>query len=210
MSKGVQFGLAYTLSKVITDSPDDRTTIAQDLRNLGADRAIALFDKTHIFVTNYIWELPFFKDADKLVYNLLGGWQIGGIYRLETGTPLTVTISPNRANSFFGGGQRPDLIGNPEGSRTIEQWFNPTAFALPAVNTFGNAGRSLLRGPGLNLCDLSIYKNFRISETVRVQFRGELFNALNHTNSQAWALLLGRPPMAELPPPLSQDRFSSG
>ena len=182
MSKGVQFGLAYTLSKVITDSPDDRTTIAQDLRNLGADRAIASFDKTHIFVTNYIWELPFFRDADKLVYNLLGGWQIGGIYRLETGTPLTVTISPNRANSFFGGGQRPDLITNPEGSRTIEQWFNPAAFALPAVNTFGNAGRSLMRGPGLNLCDLSIYKNFRISETVRLQFRGELFNALNHTN----------------------------
>jgi Carboxypeptidase regulatory-like domain/TonB-dependent Receptor Plug Domain len=182
MSKGVQFGLAYTLSKVITDSPDDRTTIAQNLKNLRADRAIASFDKTHIFVTNYIWELPFFRDADKLVYNLLGGWQIGGIYRAETGTPLTVTIAPNRANSFFGGGQRPDLIGNPEGSHTIEQWFNPAAFALPALNSFGNAGRSLMRGPGLNLCDLSIYKNFRISEAVRVQFRGEMFNAFNHTN----------------------------
>jgi len=182
MSKGFQFGAAYTLSKVITDSPDDRSTIAQDVRNLRADRAIADYDKTHIFVMNWIYEFPFFKTARKALYNVLGGWQLGGIYRAESGTPRTVFISPNRANSFFGGSQRPDLIGNPRGPKTIDRWFNTDAFALPALNTFGNAGRSLFRGPGLNLCDISVYKNFRVTESVRMQFRAEFFNAFNHTN----------------------------
>jgi hypothetical protein len=182
MSKGLQFGFAYTLSKVITDSPDDRTTIAQDVRNLSLDRGIASFDKTHIFVFNWLYEFPFFKGARKAVYNVVGGWQVGGIYRAESGTPLTPAISPNRANSFFGGGQRPDIVGDPKGPKTIDRWFNTGAFVLPALNTFGNAGRSLFRGPGLNLWDISLYKNFKVTESVRMQFRAEFFNAWNHTN----------------------------
>ncbi len=181
-TQGLQFGLAYTFSKVITDSPDDRTTIAQDVRNLLADRGIANFDKTHIFVVSYVWELPLFKNSGKALYNAFGGWQVGGIVRAESGTPLTVGISPNRANSFFGGGQRPNLIGDPVGAQTIARWFNTDAFALPDLNTFGNAGRSLFRGPGIQLWDFSIYKNFRTTERVTTQFRAEFFNAFNHTN----------------------------
>lgn len=182
LSDGIQFGIAYTWSKVITDSPDDRSTIAQDVRNLRADRALASFDKTHIFVVNWIWEMPFFKNAQGITHHILGGWQLGGIYRAESGTPQSVFISPNRANSFFGASQRPDLVGNPAGPKRVDLWFNTAAFALPALNTFGNAGRSLFRGPGINLWDLAIYKNLRITEQVRVQFRAELFNAFNHTN----------------------------
>ena len=183
-SKGFQFGVAYTFSKVITDSPDDRSTVPQDVRNLRAERALADFDKTHIFVTSFVYELPFFKDAGGLMYNLLGGWQVGGIVRGETGTPLSVFISPNQANTFFGGSQRPNLIGDPwkDAPKTKTQWFNVGAFELPALNTFGNAGRSLLRGPGLHLWDISIYKNFKVTERVRMQFRAEMFNAFNHTN----------------------------
>lgn len=183
-AQGLQFGLAYTFSKVITDSPDDRSTIAQDVRNLRADRALASFDKTHIFVTNFVYELPFYRNAAGLIYNLLGGWQIGAIVRAESGLPQTVFISPNRANSFYGGSQRPDLVGDPwkDAPKTVAKWFNTDAFALPALNTFGNAGRCLFRGPGIHLWDLSIYKGFKVSERVKMQFRAEMFNAFNHTN----------------------------
>jgi hypothetical protein len=66
--------------------------------------------------------------------------------------------------------------------QTREKWFNTEAFELPALNTFGNAGRMLIPGPGIYLWDLSVYKNFLVTERVKMQFRGEMFNAFNHTN----------------------------
>jgi hypothetical protein len=183
-AQGLQFGLAYTWSKVMTDSPDDRSTLPQDLRNLKAERARASFDKTHIFVTSFVYELPFFKSGSRLMQNTLGGWQIGGIVRAESGTPWNVAISPNQANVYYGGTQRPNLIGDPwtDAPQTREKWFNTEAFELSALNTFGNAGRMLIPGPGIYLWDLSIYKNFTVTERVKMQFRGEMFNAFNHTN----------------------------
>lgn len=70
------------------------------------------------------------------MYNLLGGWQIGAIVRAESGLPRTVFISPNRANGFYGGSQRPDLVGDPwkDAPKTIAEWFDTEAFALPALN----------------------------------------------------------------------------
>lgn len=209
-SQGLQFGIAYTLSKVITDSPDDRTTIAQDVQNLRLDRALASYDKTHIFVANFLYELPFFRQARRAVYNILGGWQVGGIARGESGTPLTITISPNRANSFFGAAQRPDLVGDPRGPRTVRQWFNTAAFALPALNTFGNAGRGIVRGPGLHLWDLSIYKRFRVTESVGMQFRAEFFNAFNHTNFSGVGTVLGTPTFGQVTSALSPREVQLG
>lgn len=210
LSQGLQFGVAYTLSKVITDSPDDRTTIAQDVRNLRLDRGLASYDKTHIFVANFLYELPFFRQARGVVYNILGGWQVGGIVRGESGTPLTIIISPNRANSFFGGSQRPDLIGDPRGPKTVRQWFNTAAFALPALNTFGNAGRSIVRGPGLHLWDLSLYKRFRVTESVGMQFRAEFFNAFNHTNFSGVGTTLGTPSFGQVTSALSPREVQLG
>lgn len=181
MSQGFQFGIAYTLQKTMTDSPDDRSSLPQDLKNLRAERALASFNKKNVFVANYIWEFPFFKNAKKLVYNIIGGWQIGGIFRAESGTPFTVTSS-QATNSFFGGQVRPNVIGPVNGPRLVNAWFNTAAFAKPPDNTFGNASRSMIIGPGVNLLDLSIYKNFRVTESVRMQFRAEMFNVLNHTN----------------------------
>lgn len=193
MSRGVQLGIAYTWSKVMTDSPDDRTTIPQNSFNLRAERARASFDKTHIFVANFLWQLPFFQEARGAVYNILGGWQVGGIVRAETGTPLTIFVSGNPANSFFGGSIRPNVVGDPKGPKTIDQWFNTAAFVNPPANTFGNAGRSLVDGPGIHLWDISIYKNFRVTEQVRMQFRAEFFNAFNHTNFSGVGTTLGTP-----------------
>jgi hypothetical protein len=76
--------------------------------------------------------------------------------------------------------QRPNVVGDTRGLRTIEQWFNRSAFARPATGTFGNMGRNSLRGPGIHKWDLSLFKNFQAGEKVRVQFRSEAFNAFNH------------------------------
>lgn len=182
MSLGLEFAGAYTWSKVITDSPSDRSDFPQNVRNLAAERGVADFDKTHIFVLSGVYELPFFKQSSGLLYNTLGGWQLGGISRIESGRALTILQSGNSANSFFGGSIRPNLVGDPQGPEDRLVWFNTTAFAAPAPNTFGNAGRGIVRGPGIILTDLAIYKNFRVTERIRMQFRTELFNAFNHTN----------------------------
>lgn len=195
LAHGVQFGLAYTWSKVITDSPDDRSTFPQNNRNLRAERALASFDKTHIFVANFLWQLPFFREATGVAYNVLGGWQVGGIVRAESGTPLSVFVSGNPANSFFGGTIRPNVVPgvDPEGPKTVAQWFNTAAFVVPPANTFGNAGRGLFRGSGIHLWDISLYKNFRVTEAVGMQFRTEFFNAFNHTNFSGVGTTLGTP-----------------
>jgi hypothetical protein len=210
MSKGLQLGIAYTWSKVITDSPDDRSTIPQNSGNLRAERALASYDKTHIFVANFLWEIPFFQGDRGVVYNLAGGWQVGGIVRGESGTPFTIFVSGNPANSFFGGSIRPNLIGDPNGPQTIDQWFNTAAFAAPAANTFGNAGRSLVRGPGIYLWDLAVYKNFRVTEAVRMQFRAEFFNAFNHTNFFNIGTTVGTPTFGRITSALEPRQVQLG
>ncbi|MCU0245631.1 MAG: carboxypeptidase regulatory-like domain-containing protein, partial [Bryobacter sp.] len=76
--------------------------------------------------------------------------------------------------------QRPNVIGDAKGPRTVEEWFNRAVFARPTTGTFGNMGRNSLRGPGVNKWDLSLNKTFALAERTRLTFRWELFNAFNH------------------------------
>ena len=107
--------------------------------------------------------------------------------------PLTVTTTTNSANSFGGGTLRPDLVGDPEGPHTVSQWFSTAAFAQPAPNQFGNSPNGVLRGPGVHLTDLGIFKNFKFSGQVRAQFRLELFNAFNQIQLSGVGTTLGTP-----------------
>lgn len=194
-ARGVQFNAAYTLSKAIADSSSDRNLIdfPQDYNNQRAERALTSFDRRHIFVANYVWELPFFRNSNRWLYNVLGGWEISGITRFDSGIPLTITTPTNSARSFGGGLLRPNLVGNPEGPKRVDQWFNRDAFVQPPPDTFGNAGKGIVRGPGLNLTDLSIMKNFRVTEQLRLQYRAEMFNVFNHTNLLDVGTSLGTP-----------------
>ncbi|MBA2260039.1 MAG: hypothetical protein H0W18_14180, partial [Acidobacteria bacterium] len=200
LQAGFQIGVNYTLSKVVTDASSDRNLpdIPQDINNLAAERALATYDRPHIFGAHYVWELPFFRNSDTLMYNLIGGWQLTGSTRIMSGLPLTITATGNTANSFGGGAPRPDLVGDPEGPRTVQQWFNTDAFKLQAANTFGNAPRSVVRGPGTFVTDLGIFKNFRATDGIRMQFRAELFNAFNHTNFVGVGTTLGLPTFGRL------------
>ena len=190
---GLQVNANYTLSRAVSDASADRGTTQQDIRNLAAERAVTNYDRTHIFGVHYVWELPFYRDQSGLRYNVLGGWQISGSTRYATGLPITITTTTNSANSFGGGTLRPNLVGDAVGSQTVSQWFNTAAFVQPAANQFGNSPNGVVRGPGVHLTDLGIFKNFKINGQVQAQYRLEMFNAFNQTQFATVGTTLGTP-----------------
>jgi Carboxypeptidase regulatory-like domain/TonB-dependent Receptor Plug Domain len=132
------------------------------------------------------YELPFSSTAGRGFGRVIGGWQLNGITTLLSGFPFTPQIGANRSgDGNTRNPDRPDLNPSFRGPvllRKPTQWFDPAAFSLPTVRTLGNLGRGTLRGPGLASLDLSVIKNTALTERVGLQFRGEFFNALNHTN----------------------------
>jgi hypothetical protein len=132
------------------------------------------------------YELPFGTANAKGIGKLVGGWQLNGITTLLSGFPFTPQIGANRSGD--GNTRNPDrpnlnpAFTGPVLLKTQKQWFDPAAFSLPTVRTWGNLGRGTLRGPGLATLDLSVMKNTSVTERVAMQFRAEFFNALNHTN----------------------------
>ena len=160
----------------------------QNVWNLRADYGPNSYDVTHRFVFSGIWELPFgrgkrFGSAIPAAADLiLGGWQLNTIYQVQSGFPFSVTardVSGTRS-SFF---PRANLVGDARGrdSEDPNRVFNRFAFAQPGEGTFGNSGRNILRGEGLNNVDFSLFKNARITERINVQIRAEFFNLFNHT-----------------------------
>ena len=117
---------------------------------------------------------------------------MNGILSAQSGSPFTAELAngPATINSGPGGNVRPYLVGNPKlasGVQSRVDWFNVAAFATPGNDgtpayTFGNAGRNILRGPDLANLDFSLFKNFRITERVKLTFRAEFFNLTNHTD----------------------------
>jgi hypothetical protein len=147
-------------------------------------------DFTHRWVLSYVYDLPFgpgkalLGDARGILAHLVGGWQTNGIVNMRSGAALSLS-SPVTNDLGNRAGNRPDRIadGNlPSEQRTIERWFDTTAFRNPQAGRYGNAGDGILRGPGLVNFDLSAFKNFRVTEQTNLQFRGEFFNAFNNVN----------------------------
>ena len=113
---------------------------------------------------------------------VIGGWQVNGIYTWQRGFPITIQAADLGGLNDTFGTNRADLVGDPNtGDRTVNRWFNTAAFAQPAPGALGDLGRNTERGPGVNNLDLALFKNFSLTGTVRLQFRLESFNALNHT-----------------------------
>lgn len=182
VAKGLAFQGSYTWSKTLTDA-SGVWGFPQDSRNLSADKGLADFDSNHVFVFNYLWDVPLGQNSTGTTKALLSGWKIGGITRFQSGSPLTV-FAPGDTAGIGQGGQRPDLVGNPEGPRNLTQWFNTAAFQPAALGTFGNAGGGIIRGPGINNWDFAVYKGVPIREQVDAQFRAQFFNVFNHSQFQ--------------------------
>jgi hypothetical protein len=114
---------------------------------------------------------------------LLANWQAGGNFTAQSGAPFTVNIASDQANIGAGPAQRPNITSNPNnGPKTPQEWFDTSAFVLPALFTFGNAPRNAVIGPGLAEFDLTLQKELLVREAVRLQLRAEAYNLFNHPN----------------------------
>ena len=208
LSHGLEFGASYTWAHALDDasSADLGSLNNGDFRNQlypWLEYGNADFDVRQRFVIHYAYELPFGHskkfggDATGLLNQLIGNWQISGITSVQTGNWFTITDAGSVTNvsTSDGGGTvgfnqvRPNVMGNPNGPPTPGDLFNTAAFqANNTYYTFGDAGRNIVRGPGLQDWDFTVAKLFPIREERRVEFRADFFNIWNRTN-----LLFGVP-----------------
>jgi hypothetical protein len=198
-SQGIAFTVAYTFSKTIDNASDVLAfrqvgiVSAQDAFNLRAERSLATFHRAHALAGEFSWELPVgkgrrFLSSSEPLDAVLGGWNLGGIASAYTGLPLVLSVAnANAITNTMGGGLRPNRLACgalPESSRSIDGWFDLSAFAAPSPNTFGNTSRTepCAQAPGLANFDLLLAKQFRIGEKAALTLRGEFANAFNHFN----------------------------
>ncbi len=192
MQRGFYFQGFYTLAKNLTDTEDasEGGPTLENAYNRSGWRGDSRYVPRQRFVGSLIWELP--AGQGRRLLNrpgalnwLLGGWQTSATYVAQTGEYFTPTFSgadPSNTNVIGGVADR---LGNgnlPEDQRTIDRWFDATAFAVPPNGRFGNAGRGVLIGPGRHALSLGLFKRFRLSEHRVVRVQGTATNALNHPN----------------------------
>lgn len=180
---GGHYQVAYTYSHCL----DDRSIGGIPISNLALAKGNCAFDIRQNLRATWGWELPFGRGKTlgtnvlPAVNHLIGGWQVNGGVSLYGGIPFSVVAGGNTLNNGVGG-VRPDQLrdGNlPPSERQVTRWFDTEAFANPGFRLYGTAGRNILAGPGTKQIDLSIFKNFQLTEGVRLQFRTEFFNAFN-------------------------------
>ncbi len=187
-SNGLSATAAFTYSKTINVGCAEywEGCHIQDPYNLRADRSASDTDVPLVFTFSSVYELPFGKGKSfaqqGLPSKLFGGWQLNGIVSSRSGTPYTVGINFDNAHAN-GGSQRPNQVGNPnQGKHSVTQYFNTSAFVVPAKLTYGDVRRNSLRGPSYTDLDTSLFRNFSLMNRATVQFRSEFFNVLNHPN----------------------------
>jgi len=200
-ARGLTFKANYSFSKALDlnsailapSGENEPTNLVSGLYNRNLNKGVAAYNPAHQFNSNFSYQLPFGSGqrfgggASGLLNRLIGGWQWNGIATAQTGFPFTPLIGFN--NSGTGDGTQPTDIADrnpnfkgPVILGTVDHWFDPRAFSMPIAGTFGNAGRSAYRGPGLFNVDTSLFKRIPIRESVTLQLRVEAFNVLNHVN----------------------------
>ena len=195
LSHGLYFLSAFTFSKAINDLPEIccAAPFPQNSYDTSAERGPADFDQKFRWVFSFDYEIPFGGTkshiSNRAVDAILGGWHVGGIYTLASGfsfSPLLGGTDPSNTGAQVA--VRPNQFRNgnlPRDRRTPALWFDVDAYDInfdPNTYFFGNAGRNSLIGPGQNVFDGSLRKEFAITERHRLEFRTEFFNAFNHPN----------------------------
>ena len=195
-SHGLVLLANYTISHATDSGNSGLSTLSQqgntramNTYNLRQERGVSPLDLPQKFVMSADYELPIKKSSHAWINEILGGWQVNGILTLRSGLPTDVLVGP--LPPVFAQVNRPDVVANQPllvANPGFDQYFNPAAFAVSPtvinalgapVQTFGNAGRAVLRGPGSKNLDASLFKDFHLTEKKRLQFRAEAFNLTN-------------------------------
>jgi hypothetical protein len=191
---GLQFGVVYTWSKVMTDNDTVNGAVGVYQPHRWWNWGLASFDRTNNFVGHWSWDLPkgsthFSNFATRF---LLDNWQYSGIAEFISGAPQTVTLSTGGVNLTGGGdGARPIVNTDPmlgKGDRTVTRYFKADAFVMPTPreipteSTPGITRSTMFRGPGTNNFDMAVNKNFPIREGMMFQVRVEAYNVMNHAS----------------------------
>ena len=188
---GLTFLGNYTWAKNLSDAPDFRSpmfesAIPQNNNDLEAEKGPGC-DLRHRFALSAVYEIPG-VGHEGFLGAVTRNWEFSTLYQVQTGFPFTISVFGDTANSGTVLGENPiraNATGQeifPSGTRTASAWFNTAAFVAPAAFTFGDVGRNSVYGPGMQTLDFALARSFSVSERLRFQFRGEFFNALNHTN----------------------------
>jgi outer membrane receptor protein involved in Fe transport len=192
MASGWLWETQYMWSHAMADQgfgAGDSTT-NENMACLKCDYSSTDIDIRHALSVNSVYELPFgsgkrFLNGGGAAGKVLGGWQLSGIASASSGRPINILVDRSSKAMLDGNkkNQRPDLVpGVPlySANRTINNWFNPAAFAEPAKFAWGNLGRNIGRGPGYYEIDTALEKKTALTERLALDFRAEAFNLLNH------------------------------
>lgn len=209
-SKNIDDGTSVTGGTDFSNDPNPRYYTF-------TERGLAATDVRHVFTLTSVYSLPG-ANLQGWAGQALGGWRLNGLMRVQSGLPIGVVTGFDRSQTIEGGNYpnlKPGESNNPvsgnsagctlQTSNTFrfgntttlpadtelkspELWFDPCVFALPTAGFLGNLGRNTVTGPGSFTVDLSVAKEFSLSqlhENTSLEFRGELFNAFNHVNFNA-------------------------
>lgn len=192
---GLSFDAGYTWSHSIDDASDAGSTNAEFnlpqniyVNNLAVEKADSSFDHRHRFTANVVYDLPFASKSNGWLHHTVGGWRASGNFIAQSGAPFTINLGTANdvANIGLVNGnnlERPNVSGDPNsGPKTPQQWFATSDFSLPGALMFGNAPRNNVIGPGLVDLDTSLQKETSLYESLKLQFRFDVFNMLNHPN----------------------------
>lgn len=188
-SKGLLLKGAYTYSKAINVTDEDGWTGAP-MWNwdpvVYRNRAVAGYNRSQMFTLGYVYELPFGIGKtlanDGVLGHVLRGWQTNGTFSAYTGSRFTVSASGTSLNAP-GNSQTADqvkeTVAKPGAIGANTSWFDPLAFRQPTGARFGTTGRNIMVGPGIVNLDMSLFRTFKFSERLSLEFKAECFNISN-------------------------------
>jgi hypothetical protein len=180
----------YTFSKALegaNEAAANGNTGMQDATNMRIERGRTNSDRRHNFAMSVIWDVNYFSGSNAALRHLFNGWMLSAIITARSGAPFTV--SSGRDNNLDGNNNdRADLVGNPKlspnrsRSEVLNAWFNTAAFVQNATGRPGTSGRNILDRPGSKNVDLGLFRDFKLTEGLGLQFRCEMTNAFNIVN----------------------------
>ncbi len=191
---GLQFGAAYTWSKALGIANGDQDDL-HPFNYKKANYGYLDYDVPHMLVLNYVYDLPKAARGGNFLDNKFGrvianGWQLSGITTFQGGFPGNISVAftgiGGELNRVYTGSEsvapRVVLTGDPGAKKQIDAWVDTSVFKAPSVGSAGiESARYVVRRPGINNWDISLFKNINFTEHMRLQLRAEAFNAFNHT-----------------------------